>query len=147
MKLILNQLLSYVALCFLTLTLAGCGGNADGPKLVTVSGNITLNGEPLPEGDVIFRAADGKGHAYAGKIKDGSYSIETEVGTKKVEIKSMKEVPGKTTEDNPGEVVNAREQVVPAKYNSESTLEFTVTEAGSDSADFALEGDPPKPKS
>ncbi|WP_339732914.1 hypothetical protein [uncultured Gimesia sp.] len=144
MKPLINQFLCCATLFFLTSVLAGCGGNSDGPKLVPVSGNITLNGDPLPEGDIIFRAADGKGHAYAGKIKDGSYSIETEAGKKKVEIKSMKEVPGKTTEDNPGEVVNVREQVVPTKYNSESTLEIMVTEEGADSADFALEGDPPK---
>lgn len=146
MKPLINQFLCCATLFFLTSVLAGCGGNPDGPTLVSVSGKITLNGAPLPEGDVIFRAADGKGHAYAGKIKDGSYSIETEAGKKKVEIKSMRDVPGKTTEDNPGEVVSVREQIVPTKYNSESTLEITVTEGGSDSTDFSLEGDPPTSK-
>lgn len=146
MKVLANQFLVCSIVCFLSSVLAGCGGNSDGPKLVMVSGKIPLNGEPLPEGDVIFRPADGKGHAYAGKIKDGTFAHETEAGKKKVEIKSMREVPGKTREDNPGEIVNVREQVVPTKYNSESTLEITVSEEGSDSADFALEGAPPKPK-
>ena len=146
MKNLINRIYSHTTVCLLSILLAGCAGNSDGPKLVTVSGKITLNDAPLTEGDVIFRAADGKGHSYAGKINDGTYTLETEVGKKKVEIKSMRDVPGKTTEDNPGEVVNVREQIVPAKYNSESTLEITVSEEGSDSTDFILEGDPPNAK-
>ncbi|QDT45535.1 hypothetical protein Pan241w_56600 [Gimesia alba] len=146
----MNRSTTHIFFCaiafFLFSVLAGCGKNADGPKLITVSGKITLNGEPLPEGDIIFRPADGQGHAYAGKIQAGTYSIETEVGKKKVEIKSMRDVPGKTTEDNPGEVVNVREQIVPTKYNSESTLEIAINEGGADSADFTLEGDPPQPQ-
>ncbi|MCA9013916.1 MAG: hypothetical protein KDA77_01170 [Planctomycetaceae bacterium] len=146
MKILTNQFLSFAMVFCSICVLAGCGAKTDGPKLVTVSGKITLNGEPLPGGDIIFRPADGQGHAYAGKITDGTYTLDTEAGKKRVEIKSMREVPGKTTEDNPGEVVNVREQIVPTKYNSESTLEITVTEEGSGSTDFPLEGEPPKPK-
>ncbi len=142
-----DRFISCAVVFFLTSIITGCGGSSEGPKLVTVSGKITLNDAPLPNGDIIFRPANGTGHAYAGKITDGNYSIETEIGEKRVEIKSMREVPGKTTEDNPGEVVNVREQIVPTEYNSESTLKTTVPKEGSSNTDFQLKGDPPKPKS
>ncbi|MEQ9407248.1 MAG: hypothetical protein RIK87_05955 [Fuerstiella sp.] len=132
-----------VTLVLTASVMTGCGGDPAGPEKFTVSGQVSLNGEPLPDGDVIFRSADG-GHAYAGKIQQGSFSFEAEAGSKQVEIKSYRPVPGKTREDNPGEIVQVTEQVVPAKYNDKSELTVSVEAGGDNAFTFELQGDPPK---
>jgi hypothetical protein len=43
-----------------------------------------------------------------------------------VEITASREVPGQFREDNPGERVAVKEQFIPAKYNSESTLKLEI---------------------
>ena len=40
----------------------GCGGSDDGPKLVPVSGKVTLAGSPLPEVGISFRPDKAKGN-------------------------------------------------------------------------------------
>src|SRR5690606_23808547 len=42
------------------LLLAGCGG-ADGPELASVSGTVTLNGQPLPHAVVQFQPTSPQG--------------------------------------------------------------------------------------
>ncbi|MEZ5943095.1 MAG: hypothetical protein R3C18_17010 [Planctomycetaceae bacterium] len=129
----------------LALLLNGCGGGDDGPTTYTVSGTVTLNGETLSQGDIIFRPADGTGQSYAGKVVDGAYQFECEAGEKKVEITSYREVPGQTREDNPGEVVNVTEQIVPANYNVNSELKASIS-ADTTENNFDLTGDPPNSK-
>jgi hypothetical protein len=46
---------------------AGCGGKG------TVSGKVTLDGEPLPAGTITFQSKSGK--AASGAITDGQYSV------------------------------------------------------------------------
>ena len=58
----------------LALVCLGCG---DGSSLVSVTGKVTLDGEPLPGADVSFRP-NGKGEtAYATTAQDGSFSLQT----------------------------------------------------------------------
>lgn len=130
----------FVLVC---LVVCGCGGQPEGPSKYSVSGIVTLNGEPLPDGDVILRAVDGN-HAYAGKILQGLFTFEAEAGTKNVEFRSYRVVPGKTREDNPGEIVPVTEQVVPTKYNKATELTVQVEADGENDFMFDLVGDPPK---
>lgn len=124
--------------------LAGCGASTVGPALVTVTGTVDLNGTELPTGDIIFRPLDGTGHAYAGKISGGKYTLKCEPGSKKVEITSIQEIPGKTREDNPGEIVTATQQVVPEEFNTKTELTAEVAASGPNVIPFDLHGTPPK---
>jgi hypothetical protein len=62
----------------LSLTFSGCGGVG---TLYPVSGKVTVDEKPLPDGQLTFVADTEKGNATKvvpfGKIKDGSYSITT----------------------------------------------------------------------
>jgi hypothetical protein len=49
--------------------LAGCGG----PGLATVEGKVTVDGQLVSAGRVIFRSADGKSTVLANIAPDGSY--------------------------------------------------------------------------
>lgn len=125
--------------CF-TGSLVGCGGASDAPVTYPVSGKVTLDGEPLPEGDIIFRDASGKAASAAGKIENGAYSLTATAGKKSVVITATKEIPGKTVvggaPDEPP--VPAVEQYLPAEYNEKTTLEADVSDSGSNEFTFEL---------
>lgn len=110
------------------LALTACSGPT-GPATHEVSGTVTFDEAPLPEGEIIFRAADG-GPSHGGPIKGGQYAFESTVGKKQVTITASREVPGEFDEQNPGEKVPMIAQYVPAQYNEETTLEAEVTASG-----------------
>lgn len=67
---------------------SGCGGDT-GPTMYNVRGTVSLDGEPLKTGDVIFEAADGSS-TEAGKIQDGAFAFQSQPGPKKVSIRASK---------------------------------------------------------
>ncbi|QDV49262.1 hypothetical protein [Gimesia fumaroli] len=120
--------------------LVGCGGASDAPVTYPVSGNVTLDGEPLAEGNIIFRDAAGKAASAAGKIENGEFSFEAVAGKKAVVITATREVPGKTAvggaPDEPP--VPAIEQYIPDTYNEKTTLEAGVSDSGANEFTFDL---------
>lgn len=120
--------------------LSGCGGGDAGPTTYPVTGKVTVDGEPLAEGNIIFRDAEGKAASGAGKIEQGAFSFETVAGKKAVVITANREIPGKTVAggapDEPP--VPAVEQYLPAEYNEKTTLEAEVSEAGPNEFTFEL---------
>lgn len=128
---------------------AGCGG-VDGPELASVSGTVTVNGDPV-EGLVIeFQPADGPP---ASGITDesGKYALTAtggrsgaQLGVNQVRVKGR---PANTSEEVMSEM--AAEEgtdlealkslpVIPPKYNEESELEADV-QPGSNEFNFPLE--------
>lgn len=71
-----------------------------------------------------------------GDITDGQFTIKSQPGRKQVEITAHRET-GEFDESNPGEKIPLREQYIPARYNSETTLEEEV-QAGSNQFTFEL---------
>lgn len=59
------------AVLLVAILAVGCGG---GPATGKLSGKVTVNGKPLPNG-MIMLVVDGKANLIAG-IQDGAYSIE-----------------------------------------------------------------------
>ncbi|QDT41235.1 hypothetical protein Pan241w_12950 [Gimesia alba] len=118
----------------------GCGGASDAPVTYPVSGKVTLDGEPLAEGNIIFRDAAEKAASAAGKIENGEFSFEAVAGKKAVVITATREVPGKTVvggaPDEPP--VPAIEQYIPATYNEKTTLEAEVSDSGANEFTFEL---------
>ena len=130
---------AYYGLLLLTLCLVGCGGGDDGPKTVTVSGQVTFASKPLADGEITFVAADGKGRSDAGRISAGQYSFESTLGPRKVEILSWQQIKGASEKLESGEEAFEARQIIPAKYNEETTLTADVTESGENEFDFPLE--------
>ncbi|HEX4606966.1 MAG TPA: hypothetical protein VH092_02050, partial [Urbifossiella sp.] len=76
---------------------SGCG--SDGTTVYKVTGQVTFDGTPLPEGTITFkRGSDLK--AFSGTIKNGAYEVPCEEGEMVVEITAMSEVPGKFDTSN-----------------------------------------------
>lgn len=124
-------------LLMFALLAVGCGGST-GPAARTVSGVVTLDGEPLKAGEIRFRPADGLSSGGAGKIEDGKYSFLSPDDVMRVEILAYREIPGKFVEPNPGERYPATEQMIPAKYNENSELTAEV-QRGQTEFNFELE--------
>lgn len=74
---------------------------------------------------MVVRSVDGK-HAAGATISNGKFQLDAPAGVAIVEITASREVPGEFREDNPGERVPVKEQFIPAKYNTESTLKLEV---------------------
>jgi hypothetical protein len=130
----------------------GCGGPAGEPA--SVSGSVTYAGQPLAEGSIRFFPEEGTpGAGGAGKIVDGTYSIEAgetlKSGKHSVRITAMRGT-GRTVEEEPAGIeegeevvegsveVEELEQYLPAKYNSNTELSVDLA-GGANTEDFQLE--------
>lgn len=123
----------------ITATTAGCGGSDLGAE---VSGRVTLDGNPVGPGVVVFAPTSGNANPPEGAIlPDGSYFLKTSrdvglrTGTYKVAV-SVYDVP----DLKPGERSTAPPKLVtPEKYASHDTsgLEFDVA-SGDNTIDIKL---------
>ncbi|NIL98454.1 MAG: hypothetical protein GTO62_15330, partial [Planctomycetales bacterium] len=70
-------------------------------------------------------------------IFNGQYSGDVEVGERRVEIASIKV----ETQDHGGMTSRVETNVIPAKYNTNSTLTANVSQTGPNEFDFELTSD------
>lgn len=125
----------------LMLLLVGCGSS--GPETFTVSGTVTLDGEPVVQGDISFWDPERQVGACGGKIVDGQYSFESSPGSKNVDITAYRETGEMDTTSNPGEEAPMLEMYIPTKYNTPTsdaptTLKAEVKDADIVGLDFDL---------
>ncbi|MBL9161389.1 MAG: hypothetical protein JNL18_01475 [Planctomycetaceae bacterium] len=109
----------------LLLAAVGCGA---GDGKVRVTGIVTFDGSPMPDGYVTF-TPEGGGTPAAAPIAAGKFEFAVKPGAHRVEIEASHFV----GEKNPIMGLQPREQYVPARYNSESTLRADV-KAGDENA-------------
>ena len=124
-----------VAVALLLAMLVGC--QDDGPATYPVAGSVTFAGQPVADGEIIFRAADGAQGSWAAKITAGEYSLKSTAGAKRVEISARRQI--ETAPAASGEGSINFQMYIPAKYNEKSQLTAAVTPAGPNTFDFALE--------
>ncbi|MBN2577627.1 MAG: hypothetical protein JXB10_01370 [Pirellulales bacterium] len=117
----------------------GCRGK--GP--VAVSGEVTLDGQPLERGRIDFQPADGNGPMTAAPIRDGKYEGSVHPGMKTIRITGGKVVGSHPfTPGNPASpMVEDIESLVPPCYNTETTLSCEITR-GQSTYDFELKSKP-----
>jgi hypothetical protein len=128
-----------IQLTAVCLAFAGTAGCSSDSSKGTVSGTVTLDGQPLKSGLIRFIPADGRTPTAEATITDGEYSAQVPLGEKRVSISAPKIV-GKRkayeTADSPS--VDIVEELLPARYNVTSELTLDVTGGGQD-AEFKLE--------
>ena len=122
--------------------LGGCGPTGDGVSRGAVKGKVTLDGEPLQEGRIMFEPTGGnQGPVAGGGIQGGAYEIGVEkgvvVGKNLVRINANRKTGKKVKSPMSDEMVDAMEEAIPEKYNTSSTLEKDV-QAGENVLDFEL---------
>ena len=127
MKTYLSALL-LVALTFAT----GCGGSGRvEPKKVAVTGTVTVDGQPLPDGMVYFKDI-AAGISDSAEVKNGEFSGQAEAGKRRVEILAYKTEVTQMGDTKTESKVNT----LPAKYNTDSTLSEEVKADGANSYKF-----------
>src|SRR5687768_16325932 len=101
--------------------LSGCDR---GPDIGTVTGTVTLDGQPVDGGLIRMVPSDGNSQPADSVITGGEYSITMPLGPKKVEIYWTKGGGGNVDTASQGNEKVL--QLVAAKYNTASTLNYTV---------------------
>jgi hypothetical protein len=111
----------------------GCGS-----KDSNVSGEVTLNGQPLKQGIIRFVPVDGKTQTADAQIVEGKFSATVPAGEKRIEISAPKVVGKKKMIDEPGaKEVEEVAELLPERYNVKSELKMNV-ESGKQQKQFAL---------
>lgn len=112
---------------------AGCSRSA--LDKVVVAGNVSYDGAPVQNGEIMFYPMTGTHGPMSGaSIKDGHYEANGKggvpVGSHRVVIRGFRSaaVAGKAamTAASVGVEGGIREQYIPKKFNSESTLEVKI---------------------
>jgi len=137
----LSVILKLSIIGLLVSLISGCGGGSDTPPLGTVSGVVTLDEKPLANAQVTFQPAGGR--ASVGETdSEGKYTLSYTgaaagalIGPHQVVIISA--VEAFSDESGEGKDRAARPEILPAKYNSKTTLKAEV-KAGSNTIDFPL---------
>lgn len=148
----LSAVKCFFALPFLLLGLTGCGSGEFRP----VSGTITVDGQPLESGRVVFSPI-GEGRKAYGNVKDGAYQLTTQDpqdGAKPGEyivtinaVKTISDGPVAQSfaEEMAGVGANTKSKtvyLVNQKYSSKATsdLKATVADSGSNNLPFEVDG-------
>jgi hypothetical protein len=124
----------------------GCSASSDDLPREAVSGTITLDGQPIAGGSIQFApAADSVGPQVGGgsPIANGQFSIPRENGLVPGAYKvSINAGDAKREEQTKGPVrkgLGLAKELIPAKYNSQTTLSAEIKKGGSDNLNFELE--------
>ena len=130
------------------LLLAGmfCSCGCTSRDRADVRGSVTLNGEPLAGGVIVFEPADGKGATAGGEIQAGEYELVGEAGVppgpKIVRITGVMKTGRQIEVGPPAPPGTLADEVVhipiPATYNHSSTLRREVVVGQSNRHDFEL---------
>jgi hypothetical protein len=135
---------SWIVIATYSISMTGCGG---GNERLPVDGSVTLDGQPISKGQIIFLPMDGTSSPTAGAIiEDGRFSVPAEKGLMKgkfrVEISAMRATSQTDQSLNVAsgqmEVVEKLESIVPPRYNRESALIVEVEEGAQNSFPFEL---------
>ncbi len=122
---------SYCAVVFMVLiAVTGCSDSNRG----TVSGQVTLDGQPINVGSITFLPSDrSSGQGTGGRIQDGKYLLEGSaaplIGNYMVQIRAFRKSgqmvrPAYAGPDAP--MVEGSEEAVAVEYNGKTTLEIDV---------------------
>lgn len=124
----------------------GCQTGDDLPRHA-VSGRVQLDGKPLESGAIQFLPVEGGssgGVPVSGGtvIQDGAYEIGREKGltpgTYRVSITSAAGGTSPPADEAPGPALPPAKDLIPAKYNVQSTLKAEVKANGPNTFDFDL---------
>ncbi len=135
----------FAALVVLGALLGAGGCSRSGPEIAYVTGRVTMDSKPLANAAVVFIPENGR-PAGATTDADGNYVLNFTQGRRGA-------IPGKNLiristqreaqQDASGKPIPGSRETVPAKYNTNTTLEFTVEPKKKNVANFDLQSGGP----
>ncbi|QDS85991.1 hypothetical protein EC9_01490 [Rosistilla ulvae] len=123
------------------LLVTGCGDGTD-PNRRTISGRVTFQGKPVPQGEIRF-APVAAGSASAARITDGNFEISHRggvmVGESTVSIVATSQASSATQEELDSGVDLGAAMTIPSKYNTQTELRVEIEPGeGTQAIDFDL---------
>ena len=124
--------------------IAACIGCRSGNGM-PVSGQVTLNGMPIPEGHISFEPTARTGTSHGALIKNGRFAIPKARGVPPgeylVRIYSADETPtaSLTPEEAAKAVPRVSKELIPPEYNVRSSQKVLVSKVGPNEFDFAIQ--------
>lgn len=132
------RLLPIAAVILLGLLVTGCGGSGEG---MSVKGKVSLDGQAVDAGSIVFLPSGGAGSKASAAIEQGQYTVPPEEGLKpgtyRVELSWFKPTGRKIESSDPGIMMDETREAFPAKFNTHSTLTAEIT-SGENVKDFEL---------
>ncbi|MFO7905620.1 MAG: hypothetical protein ACQESR_05460 [Planctomycetota bacterium] len=128
-----NWILAFGVMCVL-----GCGPQKEEYK---VTGEVTVDGEPVDRGSISFVPEDGTGATGGGIIEDGKYEAMVPPGDKIVKVSGFR-VTGQGAADpdlNPDQKVDLTAPMTGKQYNSDETPLRATIEGDAEGLDFDLD--------
>ncbi len=123
----------------------GCSGSKDNLPREAVSGDVTLDGQPLPEGAIQFSpTGESKLTAAVVPIKDGKFSISPAeglvTGNYRVSISHAEviEVNPKKGQGALTKTTRLGKELIPSRYNTQSELKAEIKPGGVKDLKFEL---------
>lgn len=113
----------------------GCN---NGSKKGEVRGTVTLDGKPLEDGTIRLTPIKGQAGTAGGTIKNGQFTTTAAAAKYRVEISSTKIDGGDEAAGRHGGSDYTAIQLIPEKYNANSTLTLDVV-SGLNEPKFELE--------
>jgi hypothetical protein len=113
---------------FLVLVLTLLSACNRGPAVGKVAGEVTLDGAPLKDGNILFTPIDGQGQTAGDKITDGKFTVDVPVAKMQVQI-TASEVIGQEPAylgDPKSPMIPKLRELVPQRYNAQSELTLDV---------------------
>jgi hypothetical protein len=122
----------------------GCSGSGDELPRESVSGTVTLDGEPLAEGMIQFSPSSGAPVGGGSRIQDGRFSIPRETGlipgTYQVTINAAAPTGAEPTKvAAPKKAPRLAKELIPPKYNSQSKLTAEIKKGGTHDLKYELQ--------
>lgn len=118
---------------------SGCG--EEGPDIAYVTGQIKMDGEPLPNATVVFIPMSGGRPAGARTDENGEYELNfgsgrqgAMLGENKVRITTLSD----PMEDEEGNMMPGSPEKVPMQFNTATELRFTVEPGKENIANFDI---------
>jgi hypothetical protein len=128
------------SLVLVVLSIGGCGG---GGGRQAIEGSVTLDGKPMEKGQITFvPQGDTKGPTAGAEVVGGKFAIAAVGGPFwgkfRVEITASRPGGRKVPDRMTGRLVDAYEQFIPARYNTESQLIADVKSGQPNRYEFAV---------
>jgi hypothetical protein len=130
--------------------LAGCAGSPDGRQ--AISGTVTLEGQPLDQGQIMFFPEEGQDTVGGAPVLNGKFKIDSKQGLKPGRyLVRLTAGDGKTPNNEeagaPGGSTNiVSVDRIPDDWGIRSTQKIEVKSSGSNKFDFAVPNANPRAK-
>lgn len=125
-----------IAFTLFALSLPACNQEQELPPTFPASGEVTLDGDPMPEGEIAFVNVS-EGVRDMLPINNGKFEGEVLPGERKVEIRAYR-VEKANVEMYGDDAPDSRINYIPAKYNDNSDLTATITDSGPNEFNFEV---------